>query len=106
VLIGTIERVLAQYDKQGSECERRQEYRTLVATLSAREAKVFELIVGGYLKQADCLCTWYLRPQVKVHRHRVMEKLGVRSVAQVVSIAASVGCRRKPDDPNVQATSP
>jgi FixJ family two-component response regulator len=28
---------------------------------------------------------------VKVHRHQVMEKLGARSLAEVVSIAADIG---------------
>ncbi|PKA38836.1 response regulator transcription factor [Rhizobium sullae] len=106
VLIETIERALAQYERQRSEHERRQEERALVASLSAREAQVFELIIRGRLNKQIAHALGVSERTVKVHRHRVMEKLGVRSVAEVVSIAASISpVERIPSGRNVPASS-
>jgi FixJ family two-component response regulator len=62
----------------------------LVASLSAREAEVFKLIVRGQLNKQVAHALGISERTVKVHRHRVMEKLGVRSVAEAVSIAANI----------------
>ncbi|KQV18277.1 LuxR family transcriptional regulator [Rhizobium sp. Root1203] len=90
VLIPAIEQALAQYERQRLEHKRLQEQRTLVASLSAREAEVFRLIVRGKLNKQIAHVLGISERTVKVHRHRVMEKLGVRSVAEAVSIAAGI----------------
>jgi RNA polymerase sigma factor (sigma-70 family) len=90
VLIEAIEQALAQCERQRVEQERLQEQRTLVASLSAREAEVFKLIVRGQLNKQVAHALGISERTVKVHRHRVMEKLGVRSVAEAVSIAANI----------------
>jgi FixJ family two-component response regulator len=86
----TIERALAQYERRRAEHERLQERRTLVASLSAREAEVFRLVVRGQLNKQIAYALGISERTVKVHRHQVMEKLGVGSLAEVVSIAASI----------------
>ncbi|AXA44649.1 response regulator transcription factor [Rhizobium leguminosarum] len=91
VLMETIERALAQYERRRAEQERLQELRTLVASLSTREAEVFELIVCGLLNKQIAYALGISERTVKVHRHRVMEKLGARSLVEVVTIAASTG---------------
>jgi RNA polymerase sigma factor (sigma-70 family) len=90
VLIETIERALAQYERRRVEHERLHEQRTLVASLSVRETEVFKLIIRGQLNKQIAHALGISERTVKVHRHRVMEKLGVRSLAEAVSIAASI----------------
>lgn len=91
VLIATIERALAQYERRRSEYERLQQMRTMVAGLSAREAEVFGLVVRGNLNKQIAYALGISERTVKVHRHQVMEKLGARSLAEAVSIAAYIG---------------
>jgi FixJ family two-component response regulator len=94
VLMATIERALAQYERRRAEHERLQERRTLVASLSAREAEVFRLVVRGQLNKQIAYALGISERTVKVHRHQVMEKLGAKSLAEVVSIAADIGLDR------------
>jgi FixJ family two-component response regulator len=92
--MGTIERALAQYERRRAEHEHMQELRTLVTSLSAREAEVFGLIVRGQLNKQIAYTLGISERTVKVHRHQVMEKLRARSLAEVVSIAADLGLDR------------
>ena len=91
VLIETIERALTQYEKYRAEHERLQALRALVASLSAREAEVFGLIIRGHLNKQIAYALGISERTVKVHRHQVMEKLQARSLAEVVSLAADIG---------------
>jgi len=95
VLMETIERALAQYERRHAEHERLQELRTLVGSLSAREAEVFRLIIRGQLNKQIAYALSISERTVKVHRHQVMEKLGARSLAEAVSIAAEIGLDRR-----------
>jgi FixJ family two-component response regulator len=94
VLMETIERALAQYERRRAEHERLQELRTLMASLSAREAEVFGMIIRGQLNKQIAYALGISERTVKVHRHQVMEKLGAKSLAEVVSIAADIGLDR------------
>ncbi|CAN7418703.1 response regulator transcription factor [Rhizobium sp. LjRoot258] len=97
VLMETIERALAQYERHRAEHERLQQLRTLVASLSAREAQVYALIIRGQLNKQIAFALGISERTVKVHRHQVMEKLGARSLAEVVSIAADIGRTAAPE---------
>lgn len=100
VLMETIERALARSEMLQEEHGRRQEQRRLVGNMTAREAEVFELIVRGQLNKQIAYALGISERTVKVHRHRVMEKLGARSIADVISIAANAGpFGRKPGVP-------
>ncbi|MEK1897417.1 MAG: response regulator transcription factor [Rhizobium sp.] len=91
VLMETIERALAQYERRRAEHERLLGLRTLVASLSTREAEVFGLIIRGQLNKQIAYALGISERTVKVHRHQVMEKLGARSLAEAVSMAADIG---------------
>lgn len=66
-----------------------------VATLTPRELEVLEHVVTGQLNKqiADDLGT--VEKTIKVHRARVMEKMQVHSVAELVHVAGRVGIGRK-----------
>ena len=91
VLMKTIRCALAEYESRRAEHERLQQLTALVASLRAREAEVFGLIVRGKLNKQIAYALGISERTVKVHRHQVMEKLGARSLAEAVSIAADIG---------------
>lgn len=68
---------------------------TRLARLTPREREVLEYVVSGLLNKqiADALGT--ALPTIKVHRARVMRKMGVRSLAELVQLAQRLGIGRK-----------
>ena len=62
-----------------------------IATLTAREREVFEHVVAGRLNKQIAGDLGTVEKTIKVHRGRMMEKLGVRTVADLVRLAGKVG---------------
>jgi FixJ family two-component response regulator len=91
ILLEAIERALVQFEKRRVERERIQALQVLVAGLTPREAEVFGLIVRGHLNKQIAYALGTSERTVKAHRHSIMEKLGVRSLAEAVSIAERTG---------------
>ena len=65
--------------------------RARVAKLTPRERQVFDLIIRGNTNKAIGLALDCTERTVKAHRHRVMEKMQVQSLAELVSLAVRVG---------------
>ena len=65
--------------------------RECVALLTAREKEIFMLIVDGKLNKQVAYSLGIAEKTVKVHRGRIMEKLKVSSVADLVRLAERVG---------------
>jgi FixJ family two-component response regulator len=76
-------------------------HRRLV-TLTAREHDVLRLVLTGLLNKQIADELGITEKTVKVHRGRVMAKMGVTAVAQLVWMAARVGLDR---DPGTTGTS-
>lgn len=68
--------------------------------LTPREREVFRLVVAGRLNKQVARELGVAEKTVKVHRARVMEKMGVRRVAQLVQLAVRLDLDNEP------ATSP
>jgi FixJ family two-component response regulator len=58
-----------------------------LAALTARERQVFELVVAGKMNKQIAAQLGAAEKTVKVHRGRVMFKMRVRSVAELVTLA-------------------
>ena len=65
--------------------------RELVTKLTPREAEVFALVVRGKLSKQIAHELGTTVRTIKAHRHAVMDKLGVKSFAEAVSIAERLG---------------
>jgi FixJ family two-component response regulator len=65
--------------------------RALIATLTPRERQVFEQVVRGQTNKQAANTLGSTERTIKAHRHSVMEKMQVRSVAELVSLAERVG---------------
>ena len=61
-----------------------------IATLTPRERQVFELIVSGKSNKAVAQVLCSTARTIKARRLRVMEKMQVRSVVELVSLAEQV----------------
>jgi FixJ family two-component response regulator len=61
--------------------------RRLLDLLTPREFEVMQLVTTGMLNKQIAGELGTAEKTVKVHRHRVMQKLGVTSVAELVRLA-------------------
>jgi FixJ family two-component response regulator len=64
-----------------------------LATLTQREREVLEHVVSGQLNKQIAADLGIVEKTIKVHRSRVMAKMRVTSVAELVRIAEQVGIR-------------
>jgi len=62
-----------------------------LATLTPREREVLELVVRGMLNKQVAADLGTVEKTIKVHRARVMEKMQVQSLAELVRLAERVG---------------
>jgi FixJ family two-component response regulator len=62
-----------------------------IATLTRREHEVLALVVVGRLNKQIAADLGTVEKTIKVHRSRVMAKLGVRTVADLVRMVGKVG---------------
>ena len=86
-LVGAIERALARCENTRGLMRALDGHHIRLASLTPRERQVFDLVVRGKINKqiAHQLGT------IKAHRQRVMEKLEVQSVAELVSVAVRLG---------------
>lgn len=90
-LLGAIERALARHAATRGEQRRLEEMRALLAALTARERQVFGLVVRGRLNKQIAHELGTTERTIKAHRHQVMEKMKVHSLAELVRIAERLG---------------
>jgi len=91
VLIEAIERALARYRERRVEHDRLDTMRALVFALTPRETEVFGLMIRGKLNKQIAHELGTSERTIKAHRHSIMQKLQVQSVAEAVSIAERLG---------------
>ena len=73
------------------EHQKLEEMRTLLATLTTRERQVFSLVVRGRLNKQIAHELGTTERTIKAHRHQVMEKMKVQSLAELVTLAERLG---------------
>ena len=90
-LIDAIERAMARYEAARRQRSEFNSLCGLVATLTPRERQVFNLIVRGKINKQIAHQLGTTERTVKAHRHQVMEKMQVHSLAELVSNAERLG---------------
>ncbi|MGV7212255.1 response regulator transcription factor [Bradyrhizobium sp. UFLA05-112] len=90
-LIDAIERALVRHEAARSQRSKLDSLKALVAALTPRERQVFDLIVRGKINKQVAHELGTTERTVKAHRHQVMEKMQVHSLAELVSIAERLG---------------
>jgi len=90
-LLEAVERALARYAESREKRDRLAALRPLVEAFTLREREVFSLVVRGKLNKQIAFELGTSERTIKAHRHNIMQKLQVNSVAEAVSIAERLG---------------
>ena len=87
VLLACVEQAIARDRENRSKQAQLDGLRALVDALTPTERKVFDLVVRGRLNKQIAVELGTAERTIKWHRHNLMQKLQVRSVAELVSLA-------------------
>jgi RNA polymerase sigma factor (sigma-70 family) len=90
-LLTAIERAFARHRGFREQQSRLDVVRALIAKLTPRERQVFELIVAGKTNKQIGSILGTTERTIKAHRQQVMEKMQVRTLAELVAVAERVG---------------
>jgi RNA polymerase sigma factor (sigma-70 family) len=90
-LLQCVERALTQSAKQRRRSAEKHQIRQLLDLLTPREFEVMQLVIAGMLNKQIAGELGTAEKTVKVHRHRVMQKLSVTSVAELVRLVEKAG---------------
>jgi FixJ family two-component response regulator len=94
-LLRAVEQALARAERLHAETLELQEIQRRLDSLTPREREVMNLVVRGLLNKQIAFELGTVEKTVKVHRARVMEKLAVQSLAELVRLAERAGVGEK-----------
>jgi FixJ family two-component response regulator len=94
-LLNAIEQALARANHDLREQKELEDVQRRLKTLTPREREVMTLVVRGLLNKQIAFELGTVEKTVKVHRARVMEKMGVQSLADLVRLAEKVDLAAK-----------
>ena len=90
-LLAAIERGLARYEKLREQDDQIAKLRSLLSQLTPREFEVFALLVRGNAHKKIAHAIGTTERTVKLHRHNVLQKCQVHSLAELAVIAERLG---------------
>ena len=90
VLLQAIERAIEHHEVTRGLKSKLDMVRAHIASLTPRERQVFELVIRGNTNKQVARALGGTERTIKAHRHRVMEKMQVQSLAELVSLAERV----------------
>jgi FixJ family two-component response regulator len=90
-LLAAVELALEKNRQATSTFENLQDLRERLEALSPREFEIFRLVIGGYLNKQIAFALNIAEQTVKIHRGRIMRKLQVDSLADLVRLAEKAG---------------
>ena len=90
-LLRAIEQALARAVRERADREELEDIQSRLEKLTAREREVMSLVVRGLLNKQIAVELGTVEKTIKVHRARVMQKMQVDSVAELVRIVERAG---------------
>ena len=90
-LLSALDKALTRSSEQWRQHSQRKKVRERLAMLTPREFDVLKLVVGGMLNKQIASQLGTTEGTIKVHRGRVMEKMGAISIAELVILAQRAG---------------
>jgi FixJ family two-component response regulator len=90
-LLQAVERAIGHHSSTYRQKTKLDIVRAHIAALTPRERQVLELVVRGSTNKQVARVLGGTERTIKAHRHRVMEKMQVQSLAELVSLAERVG---------------
>ena len=103
VLLRAVEQAILRDRNERAKREQLDALRLRVGALTPTERKVFDLVVRGKLNKQIAIELDTAERTIKWHRHNVMQKLQIQSVAELVSLAERLGLLSAPDRPNPES---
>jgi len=91
VLVSAVRRGIETDERQRAQSDANRAMREHLQTLTPREREILPWLVSGKLNKQIAGELGVVEKTVKVHRAHVMHKLGVRSLAELVRLAARAG---------------
>ena len=91
VLLAAIHQALAQSEMRSRAHEEIEAVRARIRILTEREREVMRHVISGEINKQIGDRLGVVEKTIKVHRARVMEKMGVPSVAELVRLCALAG---------------
>jgi len=91
LLLDVVQRALEAAQATAAETAAQDDARDRVAGLTDREREVLQLLVAGKANKVIAHVLGISPRTVEIHRARVMEKMGVRSLSEVVRLALAAG---------------
>ena len=95
-LLSAVAKALACSAEERKQSGEVAESRVRLAKLTPREFEVFRLVIGGRLNKEIAAELGTALRTIKTHRARVMQKMGVVSVAELVRLAQKAGVAPAP----------
>lgn len=83
-VLSAVGKALADHQLKAPSRQMQAEFRRRCASLTPREREVYELLVAGSPSEAICASLGLAERTLKHHRSRIMEKLGVTSMVELV----------------------
>jgi FixJ family two-component response regulator len=83
-LLAAVDQARRLDDARRKEFLERQDFEARIARLTPREHQVLDHVVTGHLNKQIAASLGIVEKTIKVHRGRMMKKLGVRTVADLV----------------------
>lgn len=102
-LLGAVGQALARSAEHWQKRDEMAQIRARLATLTPREFEVFRLVIGGLLNKQIAAELGAALRTIKTHRGRMMRKMGVASVAELVHLAQKAGVAPAPISPEGQS---
>jgi FixJ family two-component response regulator len=90
-LLPAIERAIVHHEVTRGLKSKLDVVRAHMAALTPRERQVFDLVIRGKTNKEVANALGGTERTIKAHRHKVMEKMQVQSLAELVSLAERVG---------------
>jgi FixJ family two-component response regulator len=92
-LLDAVSRGIERHRRLRQEQKGMTTLRARLETLTPRERQVFGLVTSGMLNKQVAFDLGITEKTVKVHRSRVMQKMGALSLADLVRFAEKLGIR-------------
>lgn len=90
-MLAAIEHAIARHDLSRKRLSELNVFRARVAKLTPRERQVYDLVIRGKVNKQIALELGSTVRTIKAHRHKVMEKMEARSLAELILIAGRLG---------------
>jgi len=90
-LLQAIERAIAHHEVTRGLKDRLDIVRAHVSALTPREREVFDRVIRGDANKQVARALGCTARTIKAHRHKVMTKMQVRTLPELVSLAERVG---------------